>query len=191
VRADSALKSDAFLRDAPSILARIMQTSLATGDSLRAQQICADGRNKYADRPEYWSCPLTILGWTANTPRDVERGWGMLQAIAERDSAHVLANGAPTRHLLVAAIAARAGLRDSALAITQRVRAELRSGASTASVDYGEAYVQTLLDRPELALPLLDRYLAAVPAQRAQVRTSPWFTKLHGNPTFVSLTAAR
>ena len=191
IAADSALKSDAFLKDAPAIGARIIQMSLATGDTIKARQLCDEGRTRFSSRPEYWGCALTVLGWTGSAPEDVEAGWKLLKAAEALDTLRMLKSGAATRSLLVAAIAARAGLKDSATAIVRRVRASIPPAVISLNADYGEAYVHTLLSRPDLALPLLERFLREIPAQQGHVRKSLWFAPLHNNPKFQALTSSK
>jgi len=129
------------------------------------------------------------MGWTGKTRADVAEAWRLLAASEARDSAKLLASGAGTRRLLVAAVAARAGLSDSALAIARRVRDSLPAGAPSSAVDYGEAYVHALLGHDDQAITLLESYLRANPALRGQVRQSPWFATLRTTPRFQAITA--
>ncbi|MEP6831793.1 MAG: protein kinase [Gemmatimonas sp.] len=191
IAADSALRSDAFLGSAPIVYSKLFQMSLATGDSAQARRWCEEGRREYPNSPQFWSCSLSLLAWTGKTPADVGRGWDLLRAAEARDTLHQLASGATSRQLFVAAIAARAGLEDSATAIVKRARASMPDGASSPNADFAEAYVHTLLNRPDDALPLLDRFLHSAPAQLGYVRKHPWFIALRTNPKFIVLTEAR
>jgi predicted Zn-dependent protease len=114
--------------------------------------------------------------------------WQRLRESEARDQANLLAAGWGTRRLLVAAVAARAGLSDSALAIVSRVRADAPANVPSDQLDYGEAHVQTILGRIDRALPLLEQYLRANPAMRGQVRNSPWFAAMRTDPRFLALT---
>ena len=141
--------------------------------------------------PRFWGCELTILGWTANNRADVTKAWNALAASEARDSTNMLASGWGTRRLLVAAVAARAGMSDSALAIVERTRASRPGGAPSDQLDYGEAHVHALLGHPDQAIPLLQTYLRTNPALRGQVRNHPWFASLQRDPRFGAMTAPR
>jgi TolB-like protein/tetratricopeptide (TPR) repeat protein len=189
--ADAALKADAYLKNAAAVLSRLFFSSLSIGRVDEARKWCDLGIAKYPGDPRFWGCDLTILGWTGREPADVDRAWAALAASESRDAGNLLASGWGTRRLLVAAVAARAGLGDSALAIVQRVRAASRTGASAAAVDFGEAHVYALLQQPDRAMPLLERYLRENPALRGQVRHSPWFASLRADPRFMAITGPR
>src|SRR5690606_37546631 len=173
--AEEALRADAFLERPEVVVARLLFTSLGSGDPEAARAWCDQGAQRFPDFPAFWGCQLTILGWTGSTPADVAQGWRLLATSEARDSSNVLSQGWGTRRLLVAAIAARAGLHDSARAIAAAVRDSATSGAAALQADYGEAYVRTLLGEHDVAVRLLDNFLAANPALRGQVRHTPWF----------------
>ncbi|MBP6775479.1 MAG: protein kinase [Gemmatimonadaceae bacterium] len=187
--AEAALKADAFLRSAPAVISRLSFTSLAIGNRSEAVEWCNRGRAQYPRDPRFWGCDLTLMGWAGKTRADVDEAWRLLAASEARDSANLLVSGAGTRRLLVAAVAARAGLSDSALAIARRVRDSLPAGAPSSAVDYGEAYVHALLGHDDQAITLLESYLRANPALRGQVRQSPWFATLRTTPRFQAITA--
>jgi TolB-like protein/tetratricopeptide (TPR) repeat protein len=189
--AEAALKADAYLKNAAAVLSRLFFSSLALGRVGEARRWCDLGVAKYPEDPRFWGCELTILGWTGRQSADVNRAWSALAAAESRDRGNMLASGWGTRRLLVAAVAARAGLGDSARAIVQRVRAASPTGTSAAAVDFGEAHVHALLQKPDQAMPLLERYLRQNPALRGQVRQSPWFASLRGDPRFVTITASQ
>jgi serine/threonine-protein kinase len=190
--ANNALKADAFLRSAEVVVSRVLFTSLASGRTNDARLWCAAGKNRFPRDPRFWGCDLTILGWTGTKRADVAAAWQKLAAAEARDSTNLLVTGWGTRRLLIAAIAARAGMRDSALGIVRLVRAATPSqGAAAAQADYGEAYVQTLLGDRDKAIPLLERYLSENPALRRQVASHPWFAALHGDRRFSVLVTSR
>lgn len=188
--AEVALRADAFLRAAPSVIGRLLFTALATGRVEEATRWCADGRLRFPRDPRFWGCDLTIMGWTGRTRADVAEAWRLLSDAEARDVGNMLRSGWGTRRLLVAAVAARAGLADSARAIVAAVRRAPAAEAPPELVDYGEAHVETLLGGRDRAVSLLERYLAANPALRGQVRATPWFAPLRGTPRFDELTGA-
>lgn len=189
--ATSALEADAFLARPEAVMSRLTYTTLASGRVDDARAWCARGQARFRDDPRFWGCDLTILGWTGDTPALVDSAWRLLEAGERRDSLNLLVTGWGTRRLLVAAVAARAGLADSARSIAARVRAAESTAAGATQNDYSEAYVQTLLGRSDLAITLLARYLNAQPSQRGAVRSTPWFAKLRRDERFIRLTAPR
>ncbi|MBC8088835.1 MAG: protein kinase [Phycisphaerae bacterium] len=189
--AENALKADAFLKNAATVVGQLLFTSLATGLTDEARRWCNRGKSQYPTFPEFWGCDLTILGWTGTTKPDVGRAWNALRAAEARDSSNMLAFGWASRRLFVAAVAARAGYPDSARAIVTAVRAALPDGVPNANVDYAEAYVRTLLGERAAAIPLLQRYLVVNPSWREQLGKHPWFESLRGDATFQALTASR
>lgn len=189
--ANSAFKADAFLARPEVVVSRLAFTSLASGRVDDARMWCARGQQRFPDDPRFWGCELTILGWTGRTRELVDTAWRLLDAGEQRDKLNILVTGWGTRRLLVAAVAARAGLVDSARAIVSRVRAAESTAAGATQNDYGEAYVQTILGNNDAAIALLTRYLTAQPSQRSGVRSTPWFAPLHSDQRFSELTAMR
>jgi serine/threonine-protein kinase len=188
--ATEALRADEYLANAPEVLARLQFSALGAEHTESAVKWCAEGRRRYPNQQRFFACELTTLGWTGDKPSDVGRAWQVLDDAEKRYSADVLRSGWATRRLFVAAIAARAGMRDSALAIVARVRAD-SSGASSPATDYGEAHVRAMLGQTDDALRLLARYLNSFPIQRRQVARMPWFKSLRADPRFVAMTDAR
>jgi len=188
IASQKALLADAFLVNAESVLNRRMFASLASGHTEDARSLCASGGRLYPNAPQFWGCELVILGWSSDRATDVAIAWSILQRSEATDTLHYLATGWATRRLLVAAIAARAGLPDSARAIVRTVRAAPESQVASDNTDYGEAYVHTLLGEPERALALLEKFVRNNPALLGQVRESPWFAKLKSNAKFIALT---
>ncbi len=189
--AESALKADAFMKSAEAVVSRLFSASLASGRIDDARMWCENGKRQFPQDPRFWGCDLTRLGWSGRTPADVADAWEALAQSEARDSSHVLAAGWATRRLLVAAVAARAGLADSAEHIVRLVRAAPSAPGAGDQTDYGEAHVLSLLGRTDAAVRLLERYLRANPAWRGQVRQSPWFAALHDHPRFREITAPR
>ncbi|CAN5271435.1 hypothetical protein BH09GEM1_BH09GEM1_32730 [soil metagenome] len=189
--AAEALRVDEFLSNAAEVLARLQFSALGAGHAEMAAHWCTEGRRRYPSDPRFFACELTTLAWTADQPSDVGRAWRVLDGAEKQYSADALKSGWAIRRLFVADVAARAGLRDSALAIVARTRAGLPSGASNIAADYGEARVRALLGQNEEALRLLGSYLDHFPVERSKEARMPWFRSLRADPRFVAMTAAR
>jgi TolB-like protein len=183
------LRADEYLANAPEVLARLQFSALGAEHTESAVKWCAEGRRRYPNEQRFFACELTTLGWTSDKASDVGRAWQVLDDAEKRYTADVLRTGWATRRLFVAAIAARAGMRDSALAIVTRVRAD--SSGAAAAADYGEAHVRAILGQTDDALRLVARYLSSFPIQRRQVARMPWFKSLRADPRFVAMTDAR
>ncbi len=187
--ATEAFRTDAFLLNAKNTLWDLHFTALSAEQTADAVKWCSRGRQLYPNAEEFLTCEFTTVGWTARMPADVGRAWRLLNDAERRDTAHVLQSGWVTNRLLVAAVAARAGLRDSAQAIVAATRRGMpSSGVSTTVADYGEAHVLALLGDSSRALDLLERYLQRRPAMRRGVARSPWFKALRTNLRFVAFT---
>jgi hypothetical protein len=91
------------------------------------------------------------------------------------------------RRLMVAAVAARAGMRDTARAILAEVRSPSVPDSLRGNSDLGESYVMLLLGNRDSSLSVLERY-ATTPRQRSMVRSHPWFVSLREDPRFRELT---
>jgi serine/threonine-protein kinase len=189
--AAEALRVDEYLTNAADVLARLQFTALGAEQTENAAHWCAEGRRRYPADQRFFACELTTLGWTGNKATDIGRAWQILEEAEKRYTADVLRSGWAVRRLFVAAVAARAGLRDSALAIVRQTRAGLPSGASNAAADYGEAHVRALLGQRDDAIRLLDGFLAKNPIQRRQVARTPRFKSLRDDPRFIAMTATR
>jgi hypothetical protein len=110
-----------------------------------------------------------------------------LAAAEARDTVGTLASGWATRRLLVALVAARAGLADSARAIAMRVRRDSLSRTQRDAVDFGEAAVRAALGEQDAATRLLAEYLERRPTQRRLVARHPWFASLTPYAPFTTL----
>lgn len=185
--AKEAFVADAFLERPEEVAGRLAFTSLASGRLDDAREWCAHGQERFPTDPRFWGCDLTIIGWVGNTAEAIDTAWRVLSRSEARDSSNMLVTGWGTRRLLVAAVAARAGLPDSARAIIAQVRSAPASAPALLQNDYGEAYVQMLLGNHDSAIALLDRYVRARPSARSVVRSSPWFTPLREDARFTEL----
>lgn len=187
--AENARLADAFLEKNADLQSRLMFAALVVGDEKAARRACLQGLKAYPKTPLFWTCELLLLAWTARQPSEMSAAWEALRAAEQRDPDGAMAPFRGQPRLLVAAVAARVGLADSARAIVRRVRAEPQPEAVAAGLDLNEAYVRTLLGEKQLALPLLASFLGAAPASRGYVRRHPWFSPLANDSTFARLTS--
>jgi eukaryotic-like serine/threonine-protein kinase len=182
----NAYDADAFLTEMRSVITVLFFASLNTGRFEDARSWCRTGTARYPEDPRFAECELTLLGWSARGRRQVAAAWRQVAEIERRDTAGVLSATWAYRRMMVAAVLARTGMRDSARAVVGRTRAELSKPSNSAD-DLLEAYVRVLLEEPEEVLRLLTAYLRAVPHDRALVARTPWFRELHTDPRFRAL----
>jgi eukaryotic-like serine/threonine-protein kinase len=180
----TALRADAFLGEARSVKSGLFFSMLQTERFDEARSLCTEAKRRYPDDPRFTECGLTLIGWTGRTEKDVGEGWRDLTRIETADSTGILAAQWCFRRMLLAAVAARAGLRDSATAIVTRTNQQRGARPRAASA---EAYVHTLLGHQETAIALLREAVSTSPLARRYVAGNSWFRPLRGNPEFRAL----
>jgi tetratricopeptide (TPR) repeat protein len=182
--ARKALEADAYFSDALQVMSRLFFTALDRGDQTQARYWCREGRRRFAARENFIDCELTLLGWFASTKQDAGTAWRLLEQVERSDSAPALW---ASRRMMVAAILARSGLRDSATAVIRVTRDALRNEFLLTEMAYPEAYVRLLLGERDEAIRLIRLYLEANPTMREYTSRSPWFQPLHDDPRFGAL----
>jgi len=176
--------TDAFLTENRSITQMLMFSNLSSGKFDDARQWCRIARSRFREDPRFRECELVVLGWSGRSKADVANAWKEIGAIERADSAGVLSFNKVFRRMMVAAVVARSGMRDSARAVVTRA---LREGGPEQPAMAAEAYVYVLIgDRAE-AIKVLRRLVAAAPQVRAKVAHSPWFAELKDEPAFQQL----
>jgi hypothetical protein len=125
-------------------------------------------------------------------PPDVPRAWRLVDSLvaltpaAQRDFKRLNAQ------MAVAAVLARAGLKDSARHLAQRSRGSADVDP-TRDLVFMQAFVSTLLGDRDAALKALKVYLAANPERRATLADDAgwWFRSLENDPGFQELVGAK
>ncbi|MEP6692198.1 MAG: protein kinase [Gemmatimonadaceae bacterium] len=189
--AEKAMEADEFLSTSGAIVFRKYFVALNRGRFDDARRWCREGWRRMPKDPRFSDCELTILGWASDRPGDASLAWHLLDSLEQ--IAHPKAYVKPwvAHRMLIAALLARAGLRDSALAVVGRTRPDSTADQEATDFDYSEAYVRLLLGQRARAIELLGHFLARRPAQHLLVANSRWFERLHGDPDFVRLTSPR
>jgi DNA-binding SARP family transcriptional activator/TolB-like protein len=180
-----ARDEDAFLEHAERILSRQFYGAMSRGDYAAARELCARGRTAFHDGWRAAECRLTLLREDPSLPPDAAQAWALVSELDRLDpSSRARAGNRPyaplARRMAVAGVLARAGLADSARAVTARVRV-LAAGDAALRVPllYDEAYVALLSGDRAGARRLLDRYLDAHPAMRDFVARDVVFGSLY------------
>jgi len=193
VAARRALGEDAYLENAPDIVEQLYRSELLLGDDRAAARSCADGHRRFPNDWRFVECRLTIMLFDTAMVPDPRAAWALVATLdatdlTARDTALPRQYGPVFRHMAAAAISARAGERDTALATIAWARQRVRDDSSAAvDLDYDEAYVRLALGDRARALALLDEFLVARPTYRAYIARDPLFTRLRGDQRFTAL----
>jgi hypothetical protein len=161
-----------------------MMQHLERGRFAEARELCATARQTYHDDRELVQCRLVILAWSADHRDSVAAAWRELASIEALGFPELAINWT-TRRMHVAAVAARAGLADSAIAIVARAyatRGVLRPDST--SVAIAEAWIRLLTGDRNAALHVIDSLVSADGGLRERFATHPWFGSLRGDPRF-------
>jgi len=123
---------------------------------------------------------------TAGTEPNVPLAWELVTLGERLTSPQHRALFGSALKMQVAAVLARAGLRDSAEAVIQRTRSGAPSDPE-AWIPYNEAHVWLLLGERDEALRALGLYLDASPQEKSYIAEDPWFRDLRDDPRFAEL----
>jgi TolB-like protein/tRNA A-37 threonylcarbamoyl transferase component Bud32 len=186
--ARKAYESDAYF-EVPRIVSIGFFAALHAGEIEQARTWCAMGLDRYPGDPRFTECRLTILGWTGRTRADVAAARRLVSGIETRDTLRMLAPSWGYRRLMVSAVAARAGMRDSARSLLLEVVGQQAQDPARRGSAMTEAYVHLLLGEPDSALARLSGHLRQSPQNRPQIAAHPWFRDLRDDPRFAALAA--
>ena len=183
--AQRARETDAFLRDASTIVYRLFNTSFELEQADDARHWCMLGRAEFPADWLFRHCQVLLAAHETRSRADIAPAWRTteeLLTVAPAGWTHALQ---PQVHLLMAAAIARAGLPDSALRVIRRTRT---AAANDPQLDYYESLARLALGQQDSALALIHAYLRNEPNDRRYVGNSVWFKPLRGTPRFDSLT---
>ncbi len=179
-----ALAEDAWLADADDVLDRLYHGASMLADYREAAALCERGRLQFPLDWRFRECGLALLRDDPSRPADPALAWRLLAEVERLDpppraEAEGRAYSPLFRRALVAAVLARAGERDSARAVLERVRARAGDDRDLRlSLTYDEASVRLLLGERARARLLLDSLVAARPYLAGFIRRDPLFRGL-------------
>jgi len=180
-----ALDADAYLREAASVFQNLVFAALHLGRFVEARASCDQGLARFPGDPRLRECRLVLLGWQARGSRGIADGWKELAQIEREDSLGMLTPTWAYRRMLVAAILARTGLRDSAAAVIRRTRTDAHARQQLRGLTLlVEAYAHLLLGKRAEALRQIEAGVQTDPRIRFLAAATPWFQALHDDPQF-------
>jgi serine/threonine-protein kinase len=186
-----AYEEDAYLSNADVILTRLFYSSYDLAQFSDAAHYCAEGARRFPENEKFVECQLWLMTTKAAEP-DVPRAWRLADSLVQRTPESKREFQRLNSQMVVAAVLARAGLKDSAkhVARTARGSAELDP---TRDLMMFDAFVQNLLGDKAEALRSLKVYLAANPERRATFADDPgwWFRSLQEDPRFKELVGTK
>jgi DNA-binding SARP family transcriptional activator/TolB-like protein/tetratricopeptide (TPR) repeat protein len=186
--AQSAYEADQFLTEAPRILYRLCQAALWLRDWEEATHWCGEGHRRFPDAPGINAAQLTALASPGGPTPDVDLTWDLVQRILATSTPQQIEARRALLLMQTAAVIARAGLADSALATVERARAA--SEESDPWLDYEEANVRLHLGETERAIELLAAFIEAVPGEKDYIAHQDWWwERLRDDPRFQALFA--
>jgi TolB-like protein/tRNA A-37 threonylcarbamoyl transferase component Bud32/tetratricopeptide (TPR) repeat protein len=175
------IDADAYFEQART-LALAFTAALHAERFDEARRWCRLSNSLYPRDPRFVQCDFVLLAWVGRSRKDVEAMHRQLLAI-EGDSMPSLGSQRGLRRLMLAAVLARSGMRDSARALVASTMAGLAGGVGGSST-FPAAYVHLNLGETQAAIELLVGHVRKSPADREYVAAHPWFRAAHGDSVF-------
>ncbi len=186
-----AYEEDAYLSNADVILSRLFYSSYDLGQFPDAARWCDEGGRRFPENDKFVECQLWLMTTKGAEP-DVPRAWRLADTLIQRAPESKREFQRLNSQMIVAAILARAGLKDSArhVAVRSRSTPELDP---TRDIELFGAFAYTLMGDKVEALKSLKTYLAANPERRAILAEDAgwWFRSLQEDPRFKKLVGVK
>jgi TolB-like protein len=185
--AEKALEADAFLSAAPEILNRLLYADLNQERYSEASRVCRDAQSRFPADPQLIDCELVVLGWSASRASDADTAWAINRRLSSPGVPDLGPIWSGQHRLLIGAILARAGLKDSARAVLRHEEAALTAFPANTTTLFAEANLYLLLGQQDDALTRVAAALRIAPQFRRLAARSPWFKPLRTDPRFQRL----
>ena len=177
--ARSAFEADAYLADAAAIVTRLFETSLELRRFDEAEQWCDRGRLSFPRNWRFRMCQLSLQAWSPTARPDLSRAWRLLEQLDSLATADERPWLRPQMTMIVATVAAAAGLKDSA----ERIIAAANAAApDNPDMPYYEALARVRLAQPAAAARLLGVLLRRTPNFLPILRSQSEFDGLWSDP---------
>ena len=182
--ASRAYQADTYLRNADVILWRLFSTSYDLEDPSEAEHWCQELTRRFPGHQRAIECGLWYMTMD-EAPALPDSAWALYEAYQRTLSPQTEEFFRRWAGMGVAAVLARAGLADSAVAVAERSRGDADLDPIKDLV-YLEAFVRTLTGEKEVALDLLSEYMAVAGQDGSEV-DHWWFDALREEPRFQTL----
>jgi len=174
-------EEDTYLEMSEMSPERLYRVALSLGDYARARHWCDEGRRQFPADFRFRDCALVLLARDPSARPLPDSAWSLLAHGNRLDPpAAAVAAGRPYpavfRRMMVAAVLARAGMGDSARAVSARARRQVQGDPDLrATFLWDDAYLALVLGDRARSAALLDAFVAARPAFREYVLREPAF----------------
>jgi TolB-like protein len=187
IDAQRAYESDAYLSVADQILWRLYTTSYDLEQFTDAARWCEEGRRRFPENLRFVECQLWLMTSSAKPP-DVALAWELLDRVVKLAPAQLREYVRLESQNAVAAVLARAGLKDSARHVLERSRGGPDVDPEVELLSY-QAFAYLLLGDRDEALRLMKQQIAANPAHRVGLARSThwWWRDIKDDPRFRQL----
>jgi serine/threonine-protein kinase len=181
-----AYEADAYLSATPDILARLWATSYDLEEFPDATHWCDVGRTRFQHDPRFVRCRLWLMLPPGSGARPSD-AWDLVEQYTRITPKQNLPFATSEAQSLAAVVLGRAGLRDSADHVLERVRLG-KDVDPEGDLFAIQAISRTLLGERDQALKALERYLTNHPDHR--VLKAWWWRDLREDPRFKKLAGA-
>jgi serine/threonine-protein kinase len=188
IAAQRALEADAFLDNADQILFRLFISSYDLGQFTDADHWCQEIRRRFPGDLSAPRCELFMLTTKARAAPDVGLAWRLADSVTKVAPENRKRFLELNSHMLVAAVLARAGQKDSAVRLAERSKGDSDLNPTRDLALFGAFVYAQLGDTPK-AVDLLGVYLQANERLRAAYADDPgwWFRGISVDPAFKRL----
>ncbi len=178
-----AYEADPFLEQIDFTVFRLFEYSFALERDSDAARWCGEGRRRFTI-PVFHDCRLSLAAWSNAYPLTADSAWAVVTAQLAEYPAPLRPRLEPRLHAMAAAILARAGAADSALAVLREAR---RRDDGTSGMYRAAAGVYAILGMPDSALAAVRALLDADPSARAALGRTPELRGLKNDIRFLDL----
>jgi serine/threonine-protein kinase len=185
LEARAAYESDAYLRDAETILDRLFWASHDLAQFPEARRWCDEGGRRFPQNWRFTECQLWLL-LIPGADLDIPRAWSLAARADSFTSAPERPFRGRLRQYLVAGVLGKAGLRDSAEHVYDHARTDDPAIDEEGDLPAVEALTRAQMGDDDRAIALLKRYVATHPGHSFQRGGTLhwWWRGLERHPKF-------